>query len=673
MKEYIGCPGTWFLRRVFSLRTEAPAILRISGDPQRYLKEFCLPLRGDGHDGDWLMGGSFLKFRVWVDGVLIGCGPFRSATDGVRVEHEFMTEKLTAGPHVLAIVFRSEENGISAEMESSGGITLSPWKIRPGGAHFASGCPRHPNLHGYFKGDIGPGESFEDLEGNEYPDGWKQAGYDDSSWSPAEEKRLDLPTEKAEYNFVFEEKAPESLRRTSDGRWIIDFGDEAIGSIRLRGPRNGGYVEVRLGEEMFSEDRVRYEFREFMVCYQEMWNFRPGGQFLEHFGLREFRYAELAGYGDTLSTEDIRMIRVRAPFREDCSILRSPDETLNRIWDLCKYTIKATSADLYTDCFHRERNAYEADALLTMLAQFAVSGDTQVAARTLGFLVTHPTWPLEWRLLLPHLFHVWYWETGDLDLVRKHYSRLIEYCSFPDLVREGMVRRFPGRVLVDWPESFRAQFDGGDGEYWLPPNALFARTLSILAELGDALGHDTRTLRADHERLVGSIQEKCLRKDGLYRDRPESDHVSIYGNLWALWSGCVPEEQSGQVADFLEECGMNCSLYSAFFYLDALFRYGKGRSAYGFLTGEGPYGWKPMLEAGLTLTSEYWYDPEKRMSLAHPWGAYPAWLVLRHVFGLRPTSPGWKTYVVEPADTPLKGSGAELSVVKNGETIRVVI
>ncbi|MBR2509516.1 MAG: hypothetical protein IKB71_07180 [Lentisphaeria bacterium] len=48
-----------------------------------------------------------------------------------------------------------------------------------------------------------------------------------------------------------------------------------------------------------------------------------------------------------------------------------------------------------------------------------------------------------------------------------------------------------------------------------------------------------------------------------------------------------------------------------------------------------------MLEAGLTLTAEYW---EKNNSMAHPWGSCPANIIVEHLFGLKPTSPGWKTY-----------------------------
>ena len=52
----------------------------------------------------------------------------------------------------------------------------------------------------------------------------------------------------------------------------------------------------------------------------------------------------------------------------------SSDTILNQIWDLCKYTIKATSfAGLYIDG-DRERIPYEADAIINQLSHYCVDG-----------------------------------------------------------------------------------------------------------------------------------------------------------------------------------------------------------------------------------------------------------------------------------------------------------
>ena len=61
--------GTAFLRGCFTLKNNTSLRIRISCDPTAYLKPYCMPLRTDGHDGNWLMGNSFIRFRLWFDGI----------------------------------------------------------------------------------------------------------------------------------------------------------------------------------------------------------------------------------------------------------------------------------------------------------------------------------------------------------------------------------------------------------------------------------------------------------------------------------------------------------------------------------------------------------------------------------------------------------------------------
>jgi hypothetical protein len=77
-----------------------------------------------------------------------------------------------------------------------------------------------------------------------------------------------------------------------------------------------------------------------------------------------FRYCELEGYRGDIRTGDVVRQSVHYPFNEQASYFFSSDTVLNQVWDLCKYSIKATSfAGTYVDG-DRERIPYEADALI---------------------------------------------------------------------------------------------------------------------------------------------------------------------------------------------------------------------------------------------------------------------------------------------------------------------
>ena len=676
MKTHLSLRGNHFARKTFELADACDrAEITISADPQRYLREFCLPLRGDGNDGNWLMGGSFVKFRLFFDGELLGIGPFRAIRDGFRVEHSFSARGLAPGRHVLAVAFRGERDGIAVEFSAPGlrfGIDPS-WKVYDANRVYMPICWKHPNIAGHFKGDVGPGEYFEHLNGHAYPDGWTTTAFDDSGWADAAACReLELPTEKADWNYVVSDVRPRSIVRTPDGRRLVDFGAEMIGSFSLVGPAGGGEVEVRLGEEMLTPDRVRCQQRA-NVCYQEMWEFAAGGRELSHFGLRQFRYAELIGYRGELTADKARLIAVRAPFDESAASMASSDDRLNQVWALCRNSVRATAMDLYTDCFNRERIAYEADGFITMLADFAVASGGPACRRFLDYIVGHPTWPCEWLQMTVPLFHEYYWETGDKEMVERHFDALLEKASFRRLLADGLVRKFPLEAVIDYPPEYRDGYDMGDREYLTVPNALLARNLRDLSFLAGEIGRRELAAELAAEARRSTLAARRAFFDpstGLYVDRLGSSHCSLHANVWAAWCGLAGEEELPPIMDFLERKGMACSVYTAFFYLDVLFSHGRPQTAYSHLVSDAPRSWISMIRRGATITTEKWpTDPDAPMTLAHPWGAAPAALIARHVFGVRPATPGYATYEIAPKKTPLASGRYETAKPAAGKIV----
>lgn len=56
-----------------------------------------------------------------------------------------------------------------------------------------------------------------------------------------------------------------------------------------------------------------------------------------------------------------------------------------------------------------------------------------------------------------------------------------------------------------------------------------------------------------------------------------------------------------------------------------------------------------MLLQGATATMEAWTRPEKdNLSWSHPWASAPGTAIPRGFFGINPTSPGYKTFVIKP-------------------------
>ena len=97
--------------------------------------------------------------------------------------------------------------------------------------------------------------------------------------------------------------------------------------------------------------------------------------------------------------------------------------------------------------------------------------------------------------------------------------------------------------------------------------------------------------------------------------------------------------------------------YMKFYELAALCEIDEKEKAIGFVKDY----WGGMLNLGATTVWEA-YDPTQSgdehyemygrpfgKSLCHAWGANPVYLFGKYLLGVRPTSPGYRTYVVEPS------------------------
>ena len=133
-----------------------------------------------------------------------------------------------------------------------------------------------------------------------------------------------------------------------------------------------------------------------------------------------FRWLEVENYGRPLRAKDITRYAVHVPFRDDAASFRCSNDTLNHLWDLCKYTVKATSFTGYYVDGDRERIPYEADALINQLCHYAADCEFTTARRTLAHLLEHPTWPTEWILqAIPIAWNDWMF-SGDDSFIRAH-------------------------------------------------------------------------------------------------------------------------------------------------------------------------------------------------------------------------------------------------------------
>jgi hypothetical protein len=374
-----------------------------------------------------------------------------------------------------------------------------------------------------------------------------------------------------------------------------------------------------------------------------------------------FRWVEIQGWPRGAGAEGIiRQSAFASTWDDKAASFSSSDETLDRIWELCRYSIKATTfAGVYVDG-DRERIPYEADAYLNQLSHYATDRDIQMARDTYDQLMLRPTWPTEWAPHMVFMAHADWMHTGDADWLRPRYEALKKKLLIERAGDDGLIRSNKQQQqktdIVDWPKTER------DGyvfkEINTVVNAFHLAAISKMADIARAVGkedeakeYETR-FRSTHARFQELLY---IPEKHAYRDGIGTDHTSSHASLFPLAFDLVPESDRNAVAGFLAQRGMRCSVYAAQYLMEALFRNGHDKEAMQLILADGDRSWKHMVNSGTTISWEAWdqkYKPNQDWN--HAWGAAPANLLPRFVLGVEPATPGWKSARISPRTSGLK-------------------
>ncbi|MFG0253722.1 MAG: family 78 glycoside hydrolase catalytic domain [Rhodopirellula sp. JB053] len=492
----------------------------------------------------------------------------------------------------------------------------------------------------------------------------------------------ELPIVPAEDHATITVQEPVSIQRINDKVTLIDFGKVAFGNITMPVPSGRGTANVHFGEKLLDGriDRnppgtVRYGMTQVRRGQQlgtaivptpvDARNIVQSGVIYANppavltprswKSVMPFRWVEIENLDADYPYEWIRRrAAYSSTWNDDASDFECSDETLNRIWELCKYSIKATTfAGVYVDG-DRERIPYEADAYLNQLSHYTTDDNVAMAARTFDWLMENGTWPTEWA---PHMVFMAYAEwmySGDDEWLAHRYESLKSKTLLHRSADDGLVRSAEmdrnRHDIVDWPKKERDGFVFT--EINTVVNAFHIAALQRMATMADAIGKhdDTARFNARIESATSSFHEKLFdQSTGLYRDGIGTDHSSIHANFFPLAFGLVPADKVAGVVDWLDDQDMRCSVYAAQYFIESLFNHGGAQKAVALMTADGDRSWKHMVDSGTTITWEAWdmkYKPNQDWN--HAWGAAPANLLPRFVLGVEASSPGWTTAKIRP-------------------------
>jgi alpha-L-rhamnosidase len=618
-------------------------------------------------------------FRLFVNGEFVGVGPVRSCDPSRETRYNTMdvSTLLKQGRNaVSALCYSTADHAFLADIvlafkDGRRQIigTGDRWRVK-------SGKKWRP-LCGYTGGGFYEAPQ-EFIDARQEPIGWTLPEFIGTGWvTPAQQPALPPLRPAATEHLALHIVQPAKVQQIGSGHWLLDMGRELVGGLRIDVEgRSGQTIEVRLGEERSADGGARFELRAKQV-YREIWTLRNGPQRIEHWGYRAFRWIELLTDPDVNTAGAVKVLALRLSWSDDDAAFRSSNADLDRVWEMCRYSIAALRFDLYQDTPTREREPYEGDALINQLSEYSVQRSYALSRYSTSYLIRRPTWPCEYRLQTPIMAWRDYMMTADPSQLAADYSLMVERQLIGSLNRDGWVEKMPGHSseanadLVDWPMANR------DGYVFTSVNTVinawqFA-ALDALSKIAGVLDRkeDQKRFAALADRLRAALNAALLTSDGVYTDGRDTDHRAQHATAIPLALGVMPPEREAAAARQLAGQGMRMSVYGAQFLLDALYRGRQANAALRLMTSHETFSWLHMIDdLDATIAMEAW-DPsiKPNTTFSHAWGTAPANVVPRHIVGFEVIEPGAARVRIAPQPGDLKWFEAKVPTIRGAVSV----
>lgn len=335
-------------------------------------------------------------------------------------------------------------------------------------------------------------------------DGWNLSDFDDSKWSPAiaaETPRGECRLCAAEPIVITHALKPVSIRRAHMGvepdfrdtlpvieplgveaqteGWLYDFGVNAAGNIKLkiRGCK-GQKVVIQFAEELDADGNLDLRGMNFLpkaLNHRDIYICRGVGEeeYTPSFTYHGFRYCLVLGLEKAQATPELLTYQVMNSDLKSMGGFNCSDPILNQIQECTRVSDLANFYYFPTDCPHREKNGWTADAALSaeqMMFNFAPEKSyrewlnnirkTQLEDGSLPGIIPTAGWGYEWGngpawdcalVILP--WFMWRYR-GDQEIIRENAAAIMRYLHYVTTKRdpEGLIHI----GLGDWCHCARS-------------------------------------------------------------------------------------------------------------------------------------------------------------------------------------------------------------------------
>jgi hypothetical protein len=466
----------------------------------------------------------------------------------------------------------------------------------------------------------------------------------------------------SQFKLATEPKAAVSSEKKNNGT-LYDFGKETFGYVKFNGLKGKGTLNIYYGES--PEEALSTEHCETLDRIPVD---QATARDVTVSGSKAFRYVYVEDEAN-LSYSSVSMLYEYLPLDYKGSF-RCNDEQLNKIWDVGAYTLHLTTREFFIDGIKRDRWVWSGDAYQSYLMNYYLFFDSPSVSRTTFVLRGKDPVTSHINTIMDYTFYWfmgvydYYQYTGDKQLIEQLYPRmksLMDYC-LSRRNSEGMMQGLAGDwVFIDWADFQMSK--AGEVSF---EQLLFCRSLETMALCANLMNDPENS--AKYSKLASDLKSKIFnvfwspQYNAFVHNRENgklSTQVTPFTNMFAVLFGYLDQDKTKAVKEnvLLNPNALKITTpYMRFYELEALCALGEQK----YVLKEIRDYWGGMINLGATTFWEKYNPQEKNpellgmygrpfgKSLCHAWGASPIYLLGKYYLGVKPTSPGYQTYSVEP-------------------------
>ncbi len=489
----------------------------------------------------------------------------------------------------------------------------------------------------------GPVIANNEFDGEEYDarkelTGWKKTGYDDAAWKSVD--RMSAPmgklTSQPNPNIkVQDELTPVSITELSDGKYILDMGQNMVGWITINGlqGKSGQPITMRFAETL-KPDGTLYMDNLRGAKVTDIYTPAKDGAFNwePSFVFHGFRFVEIDGLDYQPQPSNFTG-KVIYDEMETTGQFESSNETINQLVRNAFWGIRGNYRGMPTDCPQRdERHGWLGDRTTGSFGEAFLFNNALLYSKWLqdiedsqspegSISVVTPrywtiynddvTWPAAYFYGAKMLWH----QFGDTRPIKRHYNSMKRYL---ERVQEVSMQDYilTKDTYGDWcmpPESQELIHSQDPSRKTAGPvlsTTMYYSLLELMTQFATLTGNEQDI--EGFEELASKIREAYNEKF-FDTETARYDNNTVTANILSLQLGLVPEGRETEVFDNIvqkTEVDFNGHVSTGVLGIQQLMRglteHGNVDLAYKIATNRTYPSWGYMFDKGATTIWELW-------------------------------------------------------------------